>query len=102
MNTGKTDIEHSSDVMMQLFNRLAKRFIIYESKSDDSSPVVDYLTKLAGSIGYMAQINGAIHRSFKHEKRLKLLEERIKINLSIPMRMFEESQLEESQLEKYK
>ncbi len=94
MKVGKSDMEHSSDVVTQIFNRLAKRFIIYESNNDDSQVVVDYLTKLAGSIGYMAQINGGIYKSFKQERRLKLLDEKVKVNLSIPMRMLEAPQLE--------
>ena len=94
MHVGKSDIEHTSDVMLQIFNRLSKRFMKYEGNNDDSVPTVDYLTKLAGSIGYMAQINGGIHKSFKQEKRLKVLEEKIKSNLSVAMRMFEEPQLE--------
>lgn len=94
MKTGKSDMEHSSDVVLQIFNRLAKRFMKYESTNKDAESVVDYLVKLAGSIGYMGQINGAIHKTFKQDQRLTAIESKLKTNLAIPMAMFEEPKLE--------
>jgi len=94
MNIGKSDMEHCSDVMLNIFDKLSKRFMIYEKNNDDSLSVVEYLTNLSGSIGYMAQINGSIHKTFKHEKRIKALELKIGNDFSIPMRMLEEPQLE--------
>ena len=94
MKKGKSDMEHASDVMVQIFDRLSKRFMKYESNNKDEESAVDYLIKLAGSIGYMGQINGSIHKAFKHEKRIKALEDKLKSNLSTPMRMFEEPQME--------
>ncbi len=94
MKTGKSDMEHSSDVVLQIFDRLSKRFMKYESTNNDSESTVDYLTKLAGSIGYMGQINGAIHKSFKFERRLKAIEYKLK-NTALNMQMFEEAPLKE-------
>jgi len=94
MKIGKSDMEHSSDVMLQIFDRLSKRFMKYESKNDESESTVDYLTKLAGSIGYTSQINAAIHKAFKYEKRLRVVEDKLNSLDSYNMTMFEESPLE--------
>lgn len=93
MKIGKSDMEHMSDVMLQIFNRLSTRFIVYENKNEDTENTINYLTKLSGSIGYMAQINGGIHKSFRQEKRIKILENKIK-NIPINTTMFEEAPLE--------
>jgi len=49
---------------------------------------------LACKVSYTLNIASGIHKTFKQEKRLKALEDRIKINMAIPMRMFEEPQME--------
>jgi len=94
MKIGKSDMEHSSDVMLQIFDRLSERFMKYENQNDTSESTIDYLTKLAGSIGYMGQINGAIHKSFKVTKRIAALEERVKNTQLFNMAMFEEAPLQ--------
>ena len=55
---------------------------------------MEYLTELAKSIGYLTGVSTNVHKTFKHEKRLQVIEEKLKTNLAISMRMFEEPQLE--------
>ena len=93
MNTGKTELEHQSDVVSNMTNELAKRFFIYAKRNEDE-PVDSTLIELSKSIGYLTLVNNSVHKTFKQEKRLKALEEKIKTNLSVPMRIFEEPQLE--------
>lgn len=63
--------------VIQIFNKLHKRFINYEKGDDDSQLTLDYLTKLAGSIGYMAQVHSGLAKAYQHEKRLADIEKRL-------------------------
>lgn len=63
--------------VIQIFNKLHKRFINYEKGDDDSQSTLDYLTKLAGSIGYMAQVHSGLAKAYQHEKRLLDIEKRL-------------------------
>ncbi len=62
--------------VIQIFERLHKRFINYEKQDDDSQSSLDYLTKLAGSIGYMAQVHSGLAKAYQHERRLADLEKK--------------------------
>ncbi len=64
-----------------IFEKLNKRFIDYEKESDNSQGTLDYISKLAGTIGYIAQVHTSIAKAYKHEKRLNEIEKRIS-NLS--------------------
>jgi len=94
MKIGKTQLEHQSDIVNRMSNELAKRFFMYANNNTDE-PVDSTLIDLSKSIGYLTIVNNSVVKSFKQEKRLKALEDRIKSNLSIPMRIFEESNLEQ-------
>lgn len=87
-------MDHSSDVVLNVFDKLTKRFMKYESNNDDSPVTIDYIIKLASALGYMAQVNGSIHKGFKQEKRIKALESKMNNDLSIPIRSLEEPQLQ--------
>ncbi len=63
--------------VIQIFNKLHKRFMDYEKSDDDSQSTLDYLTKLAGSIGYMAQVHSGLAKAYQHEKRLVDIEKRL-------------------------
>ena len=65
--------------VIQIFERLHKRFIDYEknNQEDQSQSSLDYLTKLAGSIGYMAQVHSGLAKAYQHEKRLADIEKKL-------------------------
>ncbi len=73
----KLETEKMYEGIIQLFERLHKRFIDYEKDNDDSSGTLDYLTKLGGSIGYMAQVHSGLAKAYQHEKRLADIEKRL-------------------------
>lgn len=91
---GKSDIEHQADIVLNITNVLASRFFKFSKELTDKDDM-EYLTELAKSIGYLTGVNTNVTKTFKQEKRLKILEEKLKSNLSIPMKMFEEPQLEQ-------
>ncbi len=93
MKMGKSDIEHQADIVVNMTNILATRFFKF-SKELTEKDDMEYLTDLAKSIGYLTGVSTNVNKSFKQEKRLKVLEEKLKSNLSIPMQMFEETPLE--------
>ncbi len=93
MKIGKTELEHQSDIVNKMSNELAKRFFRYANNNTDE-PIDSTLIDLSKSIGYLTIVNNSVVKSFKQEKRLKAIEDRIKSNLSIPMRIFEEPHLE--------
>ena len=72
----KLDTEKMYEGIIQIFERLHKRFISYEKQDDDSQSSLDYLTKLAGSLGYMAQVHSGLAKAYQHEKRLADLEKK--------------------------
>ena len=69
--------------IIEIFEKLHKRFITYEkhTENDNSQPTLDYLTKLGGSIGYMAQVHSGLAKAYQHEKRLADIEKKLE---SIP------------------
>jgi len=73
----KLDTEKMYEGVIQIFERLHSRFIKYEKQDDDSQSSLDYLTKLAGSIGYMAQVHSGLAKSYQHEKRLADIEKKL-------------------------
>ena len=73
----KLETEKMYEGVIQIFERLHKRFINYEKDNDDSSGTLDYLTKLGGSIGYMAQVHSGLAKSYQHEKRLADIEKKL-------------------------
>ena len=73
----KLETEKMYEGVIQIFERLHKRFITYEKDSDDSTSTLDYLTKLGGSIGYMAQVHSGLAKAYQHEKRLADIEKRL-------------------------
>jgi len=95
-SVGKSEMEHMFDGANQMYDVLLSRFMILhkgEDKADvdrSEKDTNDYLTSLAKSAAFLAQTNSAISKSYKQEKRLKAIEEKLKNNFSIHMQMFEE------------
>lgn len=83
----KLDTEKMYEGIIQIFERLHKRFVNYEKQDDDSQASLDYLTKLAGSLGYMAQVHSGLAKAYQHEKRLADLEKKFE---KIPPEMLKE------------
>ena len=83
----KLDTEKMYEGVIQIFERLLKRFIKFEKQDDDSQATLDYLTKLAGSLGYMAQVHSGLAKAYQHEKRLADLEKKFE---KIPPEMLKE------------
>jgi hypothetical protein len=83
----KLDTEKMYEGIIQIFERLHNRFVKYEKQDDDSQSSLDYLTKLAGSLGYMAQVHSGLAKAYQHEKRLADLEKKFE---KIPPEMLKE------------
>lgn len=73
----KLDTEKMYEGVIQIFERMHKRFIEYEKKDDTSDNTLDYLIKLAGSLGYTAQVHAGLSKSYQHEKRLADIEKKL-------------------------
>lgn len=74
----KLETEKMYEGIIQVFERLHKRFIRYEKENDDNSqPTLDYITKLGGSIGYIAQVHSGLAKAYQHEKRLADIEKKL-------------------------
>jgi len=95
MNKGKNILEHHNDINNHMYDVLAKRFFMIAS-SDIQGPKddIDFLTKISGSLGHLSHVSVGIEKTFKHEKRLKAIEDKLKTNFATSMRMFEEPQME--------
>ena len=73
----KLETKKMYEGIIQVFERLHKRFINYEKDNDDSQSTLDYLTKLGGSLGYMAQVHSGLAKAYHHEKRLADIEKKL-------------------------
>ncbi len=75
----KTETEKVYEGNVQVHERLLKRFLAYDKENaDDTSPsTVNYLIKLAGSIGYSQQVHAGLVKSYQHEKRLVDVEKKL-------------------------
>ena len=74
----KLETEKMYEGIIQVFERLHKRFITYEKENvDNSQPTLDYITKLGGSIGYIAQVHSGLAKAYQHEKRLADIEKKL-------------------------
>ena len=73
------DTEKMYNGVMEIFEKLQKRFISYDKANADdySSSTLDYLTKLSGSIGYTAQVHSGLAKAYQHEKRLSDIEKKL-------------------------
>ena len=75
----KTETEKVYEGNVQIHQRLLKRFIAFdkENEEDDSPATMDYLIKLAGSIGYSQQVHAGLVKAYQHEKRLVDIEKKL-------------------------
>ena len=73
----KLATEKMYEGIIQIFEKLHKRFINFEKDNDNSPATLDYLTKLNGAIGYMAQVHSGLAKAYQHEKRLADIEKKL-------------------------
>ncbi len=75
----KTETEKVYEGNVQIHQRLLKRFIDFDKANEkDTSPAtMDYLIKLAGSIGYSQQVHAGLVKAYQHEKRLTDIETKL-------------------------
>jgi len=92
MKMGKSDIEHQADIILNMTNLLGARFFKFAKELTDKGDM-SYLTELAKSIGYLTGVSSGINKTFKNEKRLQRLEEKVK-NPTFNMQMFDDTPLE--------
>lgn len=89
---GRSDIEHQSDIVVNMTNILAARFFKFAKQLTEKDDM-EYLTELAKSIGYLTGVSTNVNKSFKQEKRLKDIEDKLKkLQLPINMQMFNDPQ----------
>ncbi len=73
----KLDTEKMYEGVIQIFERMHKRFINYEKDNDESEVTLEYLIKLSGSLGYTAQVHSGLAKAYQHEKRLSDIEKKL-------------------------
>ncbi len=73
----KLATEKMYEGVIQIFEKLHKRFIDFENDNDNSQSTLDYLSKLSGSVGYMAQVHSGLAKAYQHERRLADIEKKI-------------------------
>ncbi len=75
----KTETEKVYEGNVQIHERMLKRFIDFDKANEkDTTPaIMDYLIKLAGSIGYSQQVHAGLVKAYQHEKRLNDIEKKI-------------------------
>lgn len=88
---GETEMDYNNRTLQSIVADQATRYFKYskefEDRTDDKSTA-----DLACKVGYILNIASGIHKTFKQEKRLKHLENKMS-NMSINMTMFEEAPL---------
>lgn len=62
-----------------VFMAYLKRFVDYDKENKETNKeTINDLSKLSGSLGYMAQVHAGLAKAYDHEKRLKEIEEILK------------------------
>jgi len=92
MPKGESEMDYNSRTLQSIVFDQASRYFKYSNefkeRVDDKNTA-----ELACKVGYVLNIAAGIHKSFNQEKRLKILEEKLK-NQPINTTMFEETPLE--------
>ena len=62
-----------------VFMSYLKRFEDYDKENEETNKeTINDLSKLSGSLGYMAQVHAGLAKAYDHEKRLAEIEEILK------------------------
>jgi len=91
MPKGESEMEYNNRTLQSIVFDQASRYFKFTKAYSDRT--FDKETAdLACKVGYTLNIASGIHKTFKQEKRLKILEEKLK-NAPINTTMFEEAPL---------
>ena len=64
-----------------VFMSYLKRFEEYNKKNKETDKeTINDLSKISGSLGYMAQVHAGLAKAYDHEKRLAEIEKKLKNN----------------------
>lgn len=89
---GETEMDYNNRTLQSIVADQATRYFKYTKEFSERVDDKD-TADLACKVGYILNIASGIHKTFKQEKRLKLLENKMS-NMPINMTIFEEAPLE--------
>lgn len=70
-------IKKMYDGMGEVFEDYLSRFKSYSNgNKENSTDVINNLSKISGSLGYIGQVHASLAKAYEHEKRLLDLEEK--------------------------
>lgn len=93
MKTAESEMDYNIRTLQSMIHDQATRYFMFTKTFRDESDA-KLAAELANKCAYNINIAGTIHKTFKQEKRLKALEEKLK-NTPINTTMFEEAPLQE-------
>ncbi len=93
MKVGESEMDYNSRTLQSIVFDQAARYFKHTKAYTDTTDDKE-IAELATKVGYVLNIAAGIHKSFKQEKRIKLLESKMK-DYSINTSMFEEAPLKE-------
>jgi len=77
--TDNTTTEKMYKGVGDVFMAYLKRFEEYDKENTDTNKdTINDLSKLSGSLGYMAQVHAGLAKAYDHEKRLAEIEDILK------------------------
>jgi len=92
MPIGESEMDYNNRTLQSIITDQASRYFKF-TKAHTEREFDKETADLACKVGYTLNIASGIHKSFKQEKRLKALEEKLK-NGTLNMSMFEDAPLE--------
>lgn len=93
MPKGESDMDYNTRTLQSIIHDQAARYFKF-TKNHTENEFAKETAELACKVGYTLNIAAGIQKSFKQEKRLKKLEDKLK-NTPINTTMFEEAPLKE-------
>lgn len=72
-------IKKMYDGMGDVFEDYLTRFKKYsEENEENTKDTITNLSKISGSLGYIGQVHASLAKAYEHEKRLLIIEEKLK------------------------
>jgi len=93
MKTAESEMDYNIRILQSMIHDQATRYFMFTKTFRDESDA-KLAAELANKCAYNINIAGSIHKTFKQEKRLKRLEEKME-GMPINMSIFEEAPLQE-------
>lgn len=91
MSKGESDMDYNNRTLQSIISDQASRYFKF-TKAHTEREFDKETADLACKVGYTLNIASGIHKSFKQEKRLKALEDKLKNNMATSMQMFNDPQ----------